>query len=37
MAKHHSKEEIQEAIGKVVCLCKALNKPIPDFINNKNR
>ena len=24
-------------IGKVVCLCKALNKPIPDFINNKNR
>ena len=24
-------------IGKVVCLCKALHKPIPDFINNKNR
>lgn len=24
-------------IGKVVCLCKALKKPIPDFINNKNR
>ena len=24
-------------IGKVVCLCKALNKPIPDYINNKNR
>ena len=24
-------------IGKVVCLCKALNKPIPDFISNKNR
>lgn len=24
-------------IGKVVCLCKALNKPIPDFINYKNR
>lgn len=24
-------------IGKVVCLCKALDKPIPDFINNKNR
>ena len=23
-------------IGKVVCLCKALNKHIPDFINNKN-
>ena len=24
-------------IGKVVCLCKALDKPIPDFINDKNR
>lgn len=24
-------------IGKVVCLCKALDKPIPDFIKNKNR
>lgn len=26
-----------ETIGKVVLLCKALKKPIPDFINNKNR
>lgn len=25
-----------ETIGKVVLLCKALKKPIPDFIKNKN-
>ena len=33
----HNNDVFNPTIGKVVCLCKALNKPIPDFINNKNR
>ena len=33
----HNDDVFNPTIGKVVCLCKALNKPIPDFINNKNR
>lgn len=33
----HNNDVFNPIIGKVVCLCKALNKPIPDFINNKNR
>lgn len=33
----HNNDVFNPLIGKVVCLCKALDKPIPDFINNKNR
>ena len=36
-AKAKNDDVFNHIIGKVVCLCKALNKPIPDFINNKNR
>ena len=36
-AKAKNDDVFNDIIGKVVCLCKALNKPIPDFINNKNR
>lgn len=42
LSKHYftslTKDDVfNETIGKVVCLCKALDKPIPDFIKNKNR
>ena len=33
----YNNDVFNPTIGKVVCLCKALNKPIPDFISNKNR
>lgn len=36
-AETHGKDSYNPWIGKCVALCKALDRPIPDFIMNKNR
>lgn len=37
VAKPYNNDPYNPWIGKCVALCKALRKPIPDFIMNKNR
>lgn len=36
-AVRSGKDIFNEKIGQAVCLCKALGKPIPDFIREKNK
>lgn len=36
-ARKHDKDIYNQWIGKCVALCKALDRPVPDFIMNKNR